>query len=246
MRDLHRHRRAVDQHDLVRPVELIGLARRKAQRHIGFRRRRTTPDTPLLGVAPNRVVTALIAQPAQLLEDPDQRQPLACRLRLVIQQHPIKIDVPRPQLRPRLHHPDVLERGRSRTQNLAHRVPRHLQLAHDLLDRLASDKVLAPDPPDRLHNQHPPPPARIPKRISLHITAQRGSKLDADHPSTGVNLPRRNTLDKVSRKIREAQTVVDEEAGVRRRAMDRKLRSLEVLPEIEAATVLELDHVADF
>src|SRR5262249_35719366 len=27
----------------------------------------------------------------------------------------------------------------------------------------------------------------------LHVTAQRGSKLDADHPSTGVNLPRRNT-----------------------------------------------------
>jgi DNA recombination protein RmuC len=50
-------------------------------------------------------------------------------------------------------------------------------------------------------------------------------------------------LDKVSRKLREAQTVVDEEAGVRRRAIDRKLRGLETLPEIEAATVLELDHV---
>jgi DNA recombination protein RmuC len=52
-------------------------------------------------------------------------------------------------------------------------------------------------------------------------------------------------LDKVSRKLREAQTVVDEEAGVRRRAIDRKLRGLEVLPEIEAATVLELDHVEE-
>ena len=53
-------------------------------------------------------------------------------------------------------------------------------------------------------------------------------------------------LDKVSRKLREAQTVVDDEAGVRRRAIDRKLRGLEVLPEIEAATVLELDHAAEF
>ena len=35
MRDLHRHRRAVDQHDLVAPVELVGLARREAQRHEG-------------------------------------------------------------------------------------------------------------------------------------------------------------------------------------------------------------------
>jgi DNA recombination protein RmuC len=52
-------------------------------------------------------------------------------------------------------------------------------------------------------------------------------------------------LDKVSRKLREAQTVVDEEAGVRRRAIDRKLRGLEVLPEIEAATVLELDRVEE-
>jgi hypothetical protein len=92
-----------------------------------------------------------------------------------------------------VHYPHVRERGCSRSQNLAHRVARHLQLAHDLLNRLAPDKVLAPDPADRLHNQHPPPPARVPKRVSLHITAQRGSKLDADHPSTGVNLPRRNT-----------------------------------------------------
>jgi DNA recombination protein RmuC len=50
-------------------------------------------------------------------------------------------------------------------------------------------------------------------------------------------------LDKVSRKLREAQTVVDEEGGVRRRAMDRTLRGLEVLPEIEAAKLLELEHV---
>ena len=48
---------------------------------------------------------------------------------------------------------------------------------------------------------------------------------------------------KVSKKLREAQSVVDDEAGVRRRAIDRKLRSLEVLPEIEAAAVLELEHV---
>jgi hypothetical protein len=33
---------------------------------------------------------------------------------------------------------------------------RHLQLANDLLVRPPFDKVLAPDPPNRLHNQHPP------------------------------------------------------------------------------------------
>jgi DNA recombination protein RmuC len=49
-------------------------------------------------------------------------------------------------------------------------------------------------------------------------------------------------LDKVSKKLRETQDVMDVEVGRRRRAIDRKLRGLEVLPEIEAAAVLELDH----
>ena len=46
-------------------------------------------------------------------------------------------------------------------------------------------------------------------------------------------------LDKVHKKLDEAQKVV-EEAGVRRRAMDRKLRGVEVLPEVEATALIEL------
>jgi DNA recombination protein RmuC len=46
-------------------------------------------------------------------------------------------------------------------------------------------------------------------------------------------------LDKVHKKLEEAQKVV-EEAGVRRRAMDRKLRGVEVLPEVEAAALIAL------
>lgn len=38
MRDRHRDRRAIDQHDLIAPVELMGLARRKTQRHDATRR----------------------------------------------------------------------------------------------------------------------------------------------------------------------------------------------------------------
>jgi len=48
-------------------------------------------------------------------------------------------------------------------------------------------------------------------------------------------------LDRVSKKLRETQDVLDDEVGVRRRAMDRKLREIEVLPEMEAVAVLELD-----
>jgi len=46
-------------------------------------------------------------------------------------------------------------------------------------------------------------------------------------------------LDKVQKKLEEAQKVV-EDAGVRRRAVDRKLRDVEVLPEQEAASLFAL------
>jgi DNA recombination protein RmuC len=48
-------------------------------------------------------------------------------------------------------------------------------------------------------------------------------------------------IDKVSKKLRETQNVIDVEVGRRRRAMDRKLQGVELLPEIEAVAVLELD-----
>ncbi len=48
-------------------------------------------------------------------------------------------------------------------------------------------------------------------------------------------------LDKVGKKLRETQDVLESEVGVRRRAMDRKLREIEVLPEIEAVSVLDLE-----
>jgi DNA recombination protein RmuC len=48
-------------------------------------------------------------------------------------------------------------------------------------------------------------------------------------------------LDKVSKKLEETQNVIDVEVGRRRRAMDRKLKGVEVLPEVDAVAVLELD-----
>src|SRR5262249_30889109 len=49
-------------------------------------------------------------------------------------------------------------------------------------------------------------------------------------------------LDKVHKKLEEAQKVV-EDAGVRRRAMDRKLRSVEGLREVEARALRALPTV---
>ena len=52
-------------------------------------------------------------------------------------------------------------------------------------------------------------------------------------------------IDKVSKKLDEAQTVIDDEVGRRRRAMERQLRAVEVLPESEAAALLEYDGGSD-
>lgn len=79
MGDLHLHRRAVDQHDLVAPVELVGLAGVEAQRYEGRCRQRGLLALPASSIAAHRIVAALVAEPAQRLEDPDQRQPLTRR-----------------------------------------------------------------------------------------------------------------------------------------------------------------------
>ena len=109
--DLHDHRHPVDQHDLVAPVELVGLARREGQRDKGVGRRLRLPTTPATAVAAHRVVPALVAERAQGLEHPDQGQPLTRRLRLVGSQQPIQLRLPAPQLRQRLDLARVGELG---------------------------------------------------------------------------------------------------------------------------------------
>jgi DNA recombination protein RmuC len=52
-------------------------------------------------------------------------------------------------------------------------------------------------------------------------------------------------IDKVSRKLDEAQKVIDEDIGVRRRALERQLRAVEVLPEGEATALLAYDPADD-
>ena len=52
-------------------------------------------------------------------------------------------------------------------------------------------------------------------------------------------------LDKVSKKLDEAQKVLDSDVGRSRRAMERKLRAVEALPEGEAALLLEYSDVGE-
>ena len=161
VRHLHGRRRATDQHDVVAPVELERLSRREGERHIGFRARRRVPLCPDPGIAAHRIVAALVAKRPQLLEDPDQREALPRRLRRVAGEHCLEIGLPAPELGPRLHLTLVSKRGLARAQHLANRVARDLQVAGDLLDRLALDQMLPPYPADRLHNQHPRRPPAV-------------------------------------------------------------------------------------
>ena len=111
MSNLHRHGDAVDQHDLMAPVELIGFARIKTQRHKSRCRSRTAPTPPRCSVAPNGVVPPFIAQTAQVLEYPQQRHPLAPAPRGVDSQKTFKILAPRPKLWMGLNAALVGERG---------------------------------------------------------------------------------------------------------------------------------------
>ena len=155
MGDLHRRGHAVEDHDLMAPVELVGLARIEAQRHIGARRRFPRRLRPTGRIAAHRVIAAAIAAVAQLLVDPDQRQPFPLRPPGILGQHRVQLRPPGIDLRPGLCRAVIGELGRARSDDLAHRVARQPQLAANLLDRLAFDEMRTPDLRDRLHNQHP-------------------------------------------------------------------------------------------
>lgn len=73
MRDLHGRRHAVDQNDLMAPVELVSLTWRVIEGHIGFRCHGSPVLRPGPGISPDRVITAIVAECPNLLVNPDQR-----------------------------------------------------------------------------------------------------------------------------------------------------------------------------
>src|SRR3974390_3074166 len=192
MGGLYDHRRAIQQNDFVAPVELIGFSRRKAQGDIGCSRCRSPLFGPRPRIAADRVVAPVISAPAQLFEDPDQRQLFTGRLNRIACQQRAKLARPPAQLWSRLHLPLILKGRLARPQHPADRIPGPPKVPGDLLDRLALDKVLAPNPRNRLHDTHPPPPASLKSR-QRNSPTYGGSILDADPPAQGVKIARRNT-----------------------------------------------------
>ena len=197
--DLHGHRHAVHQHDLVAPVELVGLARRKAQRHIGRRRRLPRAPCPAPGVAPHRVVAAVVASARAA----PRRSGSASAARA-----PASPRSPASSRSSSAVHGPSFGRGWT-SRSYANAVsPDRSTLRTVFRDTFSSraislivlplTKMLAPDPRNRLHAQHPPPPASNQSGQRIR-PIRRGSILDADPPAQGVKIARRNTVVKTSR-----------------------------------------------
>src|SRR5690606_4287565 len=105
-------------------------------RHVGRGRCLGLRLRPGRRVPPHGIVAAVIAESAQLLEDPDVGQAFALRPARVLRQQFIKLVPPRSDLRLRLDPALIGELRRARPNDLPYRLPRNPQLAADLLDRL--------------------------------------------------------------------------------------------------------------
>ena len=162
MSHLHRDGDAIDEHDLMAPVELVSLARGKRQRHIGLSRHCSAFLAPALGIAPNRIVAAVIAGTTQLFVNPRQCQPFTAGLRLVRQENRIQLLAPWTDLRQWLVLALIVELCRPRPDDFANHFPRQAQLTADRLDGFALTKKRSTYLCNRLHNQHSKPASIIP------------------------------------------------------------------------------------
>ena len=68
MGDLHGRGHPVHHHDLVAPIELVGLARCKNERHVSLRQRGAALLAPGDRITSNRGVAAAVTEAPQLLE----------------------------------------------------------------------------------------------------------------------------------------------------------------------------------
>ncbi|SDK09061.1 hypothetical protein SAMN05428953_111147 [Mesorhizobium muleiense] len=186
VRDLHCHRHAVEQDDLVTPVELVGLARCKTQRNVGLGHGAAAFRRPALSMPPPRTVAAVIAEAAKLLENTDQRQPLPLRLGRIRRQQPVQRLTPSSHAGIGLVLALVAELRLLRTQDLAHHLARDLQLTADRFDRLPLDQRQPTYLCNRLQNQHPKHKRLRSNRRHLDDPIVKGSRLDENHPLNRV------------------------------------------------------------
>ncbi len=103
----------------------------------------------------NSVVAASIPAGPQLLEYPDQGEPVTLRLPGVRRKHLVQLIDPRTDLGQRLDGAFIGQFGDPGPDHLAHGVPRDTQLAADFLDLLLLLEKGPTNLRNRLHDQHP-------------------------------------------------------------------------------------------
>lgn len=134
MRHLHGCRRPIDHHNLVAPVELVGLAWVEDQRHICKGRGLLFLLGPRGRISPDCIIAAIISSGPEFLEDADAGQSLAFGLSGVGRQNLVEHAFPRPDLRLRLVHAFIGHLRHAGSDHLPHRTPRNPQLPADLLN----------------------------------------------------------------------------------------------------------------
>ena len=160
MRCLDCQRQTLQRDRLVAPVELVGFAGGKAQRHKGMRRCPSLLVAPGFGETMHAVMRAVVTAASQFFEQTLRRPALSPRkCRLLLEDLGENIH-PRTELGHRLHTARILERGLVAPDHLAHRRPRDAKRPHDLLNRQALLEISAPDIADHVHGHHPPNPSQ--------------------------------------------------------------------------------------
>ena len=155
MGDLHDHRHAAQQDDLVAPVELVGFSWSEAQRNKGRSLLLARAPWPIAARsdAPHhsrphirvRAVPRTAGSASDVHEMPSLRSPTATD----------RASPATANLRQRLLLSLVTKLSRLRSNNLPNDLPRYAQLTADRLDRLALFEKRAANFRNRFHDQHP-------------------------------------------------------------------------------------------
>lgn len=123
MSDLYRRGHAVEDHDLMAPVELVGLAWIEAQRDIGAGRRLLCRFRPTGRVSVHGIIAAVTAAFAHFLVDPDQCQAFPLRPSGILSQHVVQFGQRGIHLRTRLPRAATGELGRISSDDFPHHGP---------------------------------------------------------------------------------------------------------------------------
>lgn len=120
---LDRRRDAVDDCNLVAPVELVRFTGGEAERHIGVRGSCPHRLGPARGIPADGIISTVIAAPAQFLINPDECQTFPLGTAGVLAEQVIEIGLPGADLRARLHGPVITEFSRPGSDGFPHCVP---------------------------------------------------------------------------------------------------------------------------